>query len=178
MLASLYAYAGSPAFQPAQTLDDDLLEKLFVPVYSSKLQQLGAMIRADNACGGYEAANVMDGNPATMWHTSWDEHAPNFPHYLIVNLPRPAKLSGLTCLPRQDGNRNGWIKNFAVYVSADGKQWGQPVAQGAFPATAQLHTIKFPQPVETRYLKFVVLDSFDDSKPYASLAELDVLLAQ
>jgi hypothetical protein len=178
MLASLYAYAGSPGFQPAQTLSDALLEKLFVPVYSSKLQELDATIRADNACGGYEAANVMDGKPETMWHTSWDEQAPNFPHYLIISLARPAKLAGLTCLPRQDGNHNGWIQNYAVHVSADGKNWGQPVAQGTFQATAKWQTVKFPRPIETRYLKFVALNSFEGSQPFASMAELDVALAQ
>jgi hypothetical protein len=178
MLGSLYAYAGSHAFEPAQTLSDDLLEKLFVPVYSSKLQELDAMIRADNAAGGYGADNVMDGQPDTMWHTSWDEHAPNFPHYLVISLGRPAKLAGLTCLPRQDGNRNGWIQNYAFHVSTDGKTWGQPVAQGAFQPTAKLQTVKLPRPIETRYLKFVALNGFDDSKPFASLAELDVILDQ
>jgi hypothetical protein len=179
MLTSLYAYAGSPSFQPVQTLDENLLERLFMPEYSSKLHELEATIHADNACDEtYEAANVMDGKPETMWHTSWDEPAPNFPHYLIIDVPRPAKLAGLTCLPRQDGNRNGWIKNYAVYTSADGKNWGQPVTQGAFRPTADWQNVTFPQPIETRHLKFVALSSFEPSKPFASMAELDVVFAQ
>jgi len=178
LLASLYAYASSPAFQPQQPLGDDLLERLFRPEYSSKLQALEATIRADNVAGeDYEAVNVMDGKPDTMWHTAWDEPAPSFPHCLIIDLPRPGKLAGLACLPRQDGNRNGWVKDYAVYTSGDGKDWGQPVAQGAFQLMADWQTVEFSRPIETRHLKFVALSSFDASKPFASLAELDVVLA-
>jgi hypothetical protein len=83
--------------------------------------------------------------------------------------------SGLTCLPRQDGQRNGWIKDYAVHVSADGKDWGAPVAQGTFKRDGNLHTIKFAAPVSTRFLKLIAVSSFDPAKPYASLAELPVI---
>ncbi len=177
MLASLYAYAASPAFNPAQKLDAGLLEKLFVPKFNNKLQELGAEIRADSEEGDYPASNVLDGQPGTFWHSSWEENAPNFPHQLIVQLPRPTKLAGITCLPRQDGNRNGWIKEYAVYVSADGRNWGEPIARGAFKCDADLKTVRFEGPVETRHLKFVALGGFDSPAPYASMAELDVILA-
>jgi hypothetical protein len=178
LLASLYAYAGSAAFKPTQEFSDDLLEKLFVPKSANKLQELGAQIRADSQEGDYPAANAMDGDPNTMWHTPWDEPAPVFPHALVVEFPRPVRVSGLTCLPRQDGNRNGWIKDYAVHVSADGKTWGQPVAQGTFRKDDSPHTIKLARPMETRFLKLVAISSFEPGKPYASLAELSVITGE
>jgi len=177
MLESLYAYAGSRSFNPTQPLEADLLEKLFAPTYSNQLLKLGAEIRADNENGDYPAANAIDGQAETLWHTAWDDHAPGFPHHLVVQLPQPAKLAGVTCLPRQDGNPNGWIKEYAVYASADGEDWGQPLARGQFDPNAGLQTVKFSQPVTTRRLKFVALSSFDPAKPFASMAELDVILA-
>ena len=84
------------------------------------------------------------------------------------------KLTGIRCLPRQDGNPNGWIKNYAVHVSADGKDWGQPVAKGAFPQNAEWHTIRFANPVETQFLRLIALSGFDSSQPFASLAELSI----
>ena len=48
LLASLYAYVGSAAFKPTQEFSGDLLEKLFVPKFANKLQELGATIRADS----------------------------------------------------------------------------------------------------------------------------------
>jgi hypothetical protein len=178
LLAGLYDYAGSTAFNPAQALGADLLEKLFAPKLA-KLQALGAKVRADcQASEEYGADRAIDGDPDTMWHTPWSEPAPKFPHELIIELAQPVKLAGITCLPRQDDNSNGWIKDYAVYTSADGKNWGAPVAQGAFPYGAEWHTVKFAQPVEARFLRFVANSSFDSSKPYASLAELDIIPAE
>jgi beta-galactosidase len=65
-----------------------------------------------------------------------------------------------------------------VYASADGKEWGAPVAKGAFKRGAELQTIKFAQPVETKFLKFVAVSASDGKQPFASLAELDLLPAK
>jgi hypothetical protein len=178
LLAGLYTYTGSSAFAPKQALGDELLEKLFVTKFSNKLQALGAKIRADAQHSGFEAENALDGKPETMWHTTWEDPAPKFPHHLMLSFPQPVKFAGLTCLPRQDGNRNGWIKDYAVYASADGKEWGAPVAKGAFKRGAELQTIKFAQPVETKFLKFVAVSASDGKQPFASLAELDLLPAK
>jgi hypothetical protein len=178
LLASLYAYAGSAAFKPTQEFSDGLLEQLFVPKFANKLQELGAQVRADSQEGDHLAVNVMDGDPQTMWHTPWDEPAPNFPHELVVELPKPLRVAGLTCLPRQDGNHNGWIRGYAVHASVDGKSWGPPMAQGTFSQDDGLHTIKFASPVEARFLKLVALSSFNPTKPYASLAELSVIAGE
>jgi hypothetical protein len=179
LLASLHAYAGSAAFKPTQELSDELLEGLFLPKFTNKLQALGATIRADSQAGGeFAAANAMDGDADTMWHTPWEESAPEFPHELVVELPKPVRVAGLTCLPRQDGNHNGWIKDYAVHVSTDGQSWGPAVAQGTFKNDGSLHTIKLAKPVETRFLKLVAVSSFDPAKPYASLAELSVITGE
>ena len=179
LLASLYAYADSAAFKPTEELSDGLLEGLFVPKFTNKLQALGATIRADSQAGSeYAAPNAIDGDADTMWHTPWEEPAPGFPHELVVELPKPVRLTGVTCLPRQDGNHNGWIKDYAVHVSTDGQSWGTPVAQGAFRNDGSLHTIKLAAPVETRFLKLVALSSFDPDRPYASLAELSVITGE
>lgn len=65
-----------------------------------------------------------------------------------------------------------------MYTSADGKNWGEPVAKGAFEPSAELHTVRFAKPVEAQYLRFVAVSSFDPSRPYASLAELNVITGE
>lgn len=175
LAASLNAYVGSAKFKPAQELGIDLLEKLFVPKFSNKLQALGAKIHADSQQAEYEAEQAIDGDPNTMWHTPWNERARKFPHELVIELAQPVKLTGLTCLPRQDGNRSGHIKEFAVFVSADGVNWDEPVATGEFNRGAELQTVKFAKTVETQHLKFVTRSGFDSSKPFVSLAEFDIL---
>jgi hypothetical protein len=178
LLASLYAYVGSAKFQPATPLDISRLENLFAPKFTNKLQALGAKVHADSQAPDHDAELAMDGDPLTMWHTPWDEPAPGFPHELVLDLTRPVGVAGITCLPRQDNNQNGWIKDFAVFTSADGRNWGAPVAAGSFERSAKLQTVKFARPVETRYLKLVANNSHDPSKPYASLAELNIIPAE
>jgi hypothetical protein len=73
-------------------------------------------VREDN-----KAANALDGNPATLWHTTWGITMP--PHYLQLELPRTATLSGLRYLPRQDGGTNGIVTAYEIQTSMDGIEW-------------------------------------------------------
>jgi hypothetical protein len=93
---------------------------------------------------------------------------------LTIDLPSPAKILGLACLPRQDMD-NGRIKDYAVAVRDDGKNWKE-VARGTFTRGAAQKTIEFNRPVETAHLKFIALSPFDARQPYASLAELTILV--
>lgn len=86
----------------------------------------------------------------------------------------PETLIGFTALPRQDGIRNGWIRQFAFYASADGVDWGQPVVTGIFSENAKRKTIHFPRPVTARFVKLAALSGYADG-PWASLAEFNVI---
>lgn len=177
-LASLYHYAGSADFKPATPLTTDFLDGLFVSQMTNKLQALGAKIHADSEAPGYGAELAIDGDPNSMWHSPWNEPAAAFPHELVIELPKPVKLAGIKCLPRQDNNPNGWIKGYAVCTSADGRTWEAPVAHGEFGHNANWQLVKFANPVTTRFIKLVALGGFDASKPYASLAEFTVMPAE
>jgi phospholipase C len=120
------------------------------------------------------AANALDGDPATIWHTHWGDNAPGFPHELAVEFEAPRQIAGVTLLPRQDGNSNGWINAYELYTSADGQNWGAPLAQGEFAADAQLKKVSFAAPVSARFLKLRALSGHANG-PWASLAELGVL---
>jgi hypothetical protein len=175
LLAAIYSYVGSPAFHPSQEFSAEYLDTLLNRKISGKLLELGATVRASSENHDHPAAHVMDGEPNTMWHTPWNASAPQYPHELVFEWPKPAKIGGIVCMVRQDESRNGMIKGYAVYVSANGKDWNQPVAQGEFGYEDNVRTIKFAKPVETRFLRFVALNSFEPSKPGAALSEFDVL---
>ncbi|MBI5689132.1 MAG: discoidin domain-containing protein [Verrucomicrobia bacterium] len=175
LLASLYAYLESAAFRPAAELDAALLEGLFVPNFANELHRLGAQVRVDTQADDFPAEQLLDGRPETFWHTSWAEGAAGYPHHIIVELPRPTRVTGLRCLPRQDGNRNGWIKDYVVQVSTDGRVWEETVAKGSLARDDSWKEIRFARAVETRWLKLVVLGGFDPARTHASLAELTLL---
>ncbi len=92
------------------------------------------------------AANAIDGNTATIWHTQWQAANPPHPHWFTVDMGSTARLGGFRYLPRQGATVNGTIALFRFYVSTDGVNWGQPVATGDFRtmgATSAEKTVRF-----------------------------------
>jgi beta-galactosidase len=120
-----------------------------------------------------EPANAADGQNGTFWHSRWSKDAPAHPHWLTVDFGETLKVAAVTVLPRQDGNANGRVKDYEIYLSADGKAWGEPVAKGAWKNSGSEQVAKLKAPAAGRYLKFVALSEVS-GQPFASLAELDV----
>ena len=172
MLHSLLRYISGPHFNPSIAVSAEQIKSLMsgsaAPPHGMRV------LKTDSQQPGYEADNVLDADPQTLWHTTWDEPAPGFPHELQFSFETPIVLRGFTALPRQDGNRNGWIKDYEVYRSSDGKNWGTPVTTGTFPENSEVKTVMFDRPIETRFLRFVALSGFT-SAPWSSLAEFKVL---
>lgn len=171
--SSLLAYASSGRFAPRVQLSLDDARGLFRDL--SFTEKVGArVVRVDSQQRGYEGARALDGDPSTMWHTAWGDDEPGFPHEIVIRCDRPAPLAGMTVLPRQDRNRNGWIRDYEVHVSGDGEDWGAPVARGRFRASPDEKEISFPRPLAARWIRLRALGSFDD-QPFASIAEIWLL---
>ncbi|MGV9777904.1 discoidin domain-containing protein [Streptosporangium sp. NPDC003464] len=121
------------------------------------------------------ATNVLDGNMATFWHTQWTNVSPvpQSPHEIQLDMQSSHTVSGFTYLPRQDGSQNGWVGQYEFYVSADGTNWGTPVATGTFAKDNALKTVNFPA-VSGRYVRFRALSEVNGN-PWTSCAELNVI---
>jgi hypothetical protein len=129
----------------------------------------GMTATADSAQGSdYAASRALDGDPATMWHTSWSPVTP-LPHHITVDLGTPHEVTSLGYLPRQDGNPNGTITRYRVAVSADGEQW-TPVAEGTWPGDASLKSASW----ERATARFVRLIADEGSAGHVSAAELEL----
>ncbi|MGC8643886.1 MAG: discoidin domain-containing protein, partial [Isosphaeraceae bacterium] len=175
LLHSLYAYVGSDSFRPAFELDRAQLDAMLTLTRSDVMQKLGAhIVSTDSQQPGYEAAAILDGDPATIWHTTFGDHADPFPHQVVIGFDRPARLAGVVLQPRQDQS-NGWIKKYRIEISMDGKSWTK-AAQGVLDRSDQEKTVRFANAVSARFLKLVAESPFDH-QPFASLAELTVLEA-
>ncbi len=69
------------------------------------------------------AAQAIDGNPSTYWHTAWSEASdPPPPHYITVDLGMIRPIGGYVYIPRQDGP-NGRIADYLVEYSSNGTTW-------------------------------------------------------
>ena len=142
-----------------------------LPLFVNK--SVWKLVSADSQHGGNEAQLAFDNNIATFWHTEYWGSEPTCPHTLIVDMVNTYHVTVFTYLARQDGNQNGMVKAYEVYLSTDGKTWGQPVATGEFKNTTQLQTAELQEPTTARYLKFVAKSEINGNA-WTSAAEIGI----
>ena len=176
---SLAAYAASPAFAPATAADAEDLRELLAPARASKLVALGATVlraSSEDAANGNVAANALDGDPETFWHTAWTPAPDPMPHELVIDLGKEIELEGLIYTPRQDMT-NGRIAACEIHVSADAASWGAPAAAAAWRDSDRTETVKFDRPRAGRYLR-ILIGAEVRGNPFAAIAELDIIPAR
>jgi hypothetical protein len=172
MRRSLLQYMQSDDFNPDVQITQRQVRALFDE--PTALQVFDATVQASSVQPGYEAVNVLDADPATIWHSAWGKGTSSAPHSLTLDLQAPRQLQGLSFLPRQDGH-NGLITRYALYLSSDGQNWGAPVAKGRWLPNKKRKRITFDKVYRARYVRLKALTS-NSTKDHASLAEVNVLL--
>ncbi|MFO8014356.1 MAG: discoidin domain-containing protein, partial [Phycisphaerae bacterium] len=130
-------------------------------------------VDSQETTGGTDARaeNVFDGRPGTIWHNEWKEKKTPYPHEIQIDLGAAHQVTGFAVLPRQEQSV-GRIKAYACYVSADGKAWGEPVAEGEFKNTKDLQRVAC-EPKEGRYVRLLARSGIMD-RPACAVAELYV----
>ena len=134
------------------------------------------LVSADSQHSGNEARLAFDNNLSTFWHTEYWGTEPACPHTLIVDMVNTYNVSAFTYNGRNDGNQNGMVKAYEVYVSTDGQNWGTPAAKGEFKNTTAMQVAKFTTAKQGRYLKFVALSEINGNK-WTSAAEIGIQVA-
>jgi hypothetical protein len=123
------------------------------------------------------AANAIDGNPATIWHTEW--FAGSLPQEIAFNLGATYTLHAFRYLPRpytgSSWQTNGRIKDFAFYVSDTAGDWGTPVATGSLANTEFEKEVVFASPKSGRYARLVALSEVNGHPRWISMAEFNLL---
>ncbi len=168
MRRSVLDYMAGASFAPKVALAPEQVAALF------KAGGGGASgkAKADSEAQGYEAANAVDGNPETLWHTAWEPSPAPMPHHLVVDLGQERPVKGIVYTPRQD-MENGRIAAYEVYASRDGASWGEAVASGTWPNGPAKRTVNFKSPVPARYVKLVAKSEVKGNA-FAAVAELEV----
>jgi len=146
--------------------------KVVINVGGSTLSKSNFVIRSVNSeqTSGYGAINVLDGNPATFWHSKFSPTTDPLPHEIVVDLGGTYLVNEMTYLPRQD-LPNGRIGAYEVVVSLDGIHFGGAVASGTFMTSAAQQVV----PLTPTMGRYVMLRSFGDANgnPATTVAELD-----
>ena len=170
---SLLDYMDSADFRPATKLSVEAVNSLFrEPTLLEKLNAKVIYTSSDQS--GYDGQKAIDGDPATMWHTRWSPQAAPHPHEIQIELSRPVTITGLTVLPRQDGNSNGRIAEYEVYVSTDAAAWGPPATRGRFDNNELRKIVGIETPRKGRFIRLVSMSGFEND-PHTSAAELNIM---
>lgn len=117
--------------------------------------------------------NVLDGDEWTIWHTQWYGSSPQHPHEVIIDLGSSYDVQGLSYLPRQDDHENGMIAGYAIYVSQDGSNWGNPVRTGTWSDTKEEKTVFF-EGTPGRYVMLVAISDVN-GHAWSSAAEINII---
>ena len=98
----------------------------------------------------------------------------SYPHELRLDLGAELRLKGISY--QASMVKDARIKDYELYVSVDGVNWGEPVARGSFANHQDLQQALFLTPCTARYVRLVMLNSHNGGD-FASISELNVILA-
>jgi len=177
---SLLEYIKGGQFNPQVELSEEKFRGL---LREGALMLDAKVVYTDSAAPQYDGFKAIDDNPNTMWHTSWDSGNIKYPHEIQIDIGKEVEMTGVVYTPRQDGDTNGLLKDYEVYLSKDGKNWGKPAAKGRLERNAAIKKIMFDWSYQGdtattarkgRYVRLVGLSGFEGDK-FLSMAGFDVI---
>jgi galactose oxidase len=166
--------AATEAGSPGSWLSAAEIGLLGNPAIGPALPRTGWTVSADSQESAADAAsNVLDGNGMTIWHTPYTGTVRPLPHYITIDMHGAHLISGLSYLPRQDGNLNGTIGRYSISVSSNGRNWSSPVASGRW---ADDPTTKYSvfTPKYARFVRLTALSEAGNQDPWSSAAEINI----
>lgn len=140
------------------TLSKELIVGTSLPVeFWTKEERAGWTITGCTEQVDYEDGhftNMLDGNPATYWHSAWAPEDAELPHYFIVDIQKSMTVESCLFLQRNQADRQ--VTEIAVYVSDDNESWGEAVYRGELQTGTNDNCVKQSvelSPKQGRYIK-------------------------
>ncbi|KAL3418568.1 galactose oxidase [Phlyctema vagabunda] len=130
-------------------------------------------ISSDSFQAGYGAANAIDGNTTSYWHTQYSPTTSQLPHKVVIDLGVATPINGFSYLPRQDSQSNGNIGKYILEVSPDNTTWTQ-VANATWADDKSKKLTSF-KTASVRFIRLTALTEAGNRGQWSSAAEFDVL---
>ncbi|WP_422657790.1 S-layer homology domain-containing protein [Paenibacillus sp. EC2-1] len=153
----------------------------FIPKSGFEVLDVNSVAEVDNGYGH----NILDNDVSTIWHTHWEGTADPFPHWVIIDMKNTYKLSGIERTSRLNQSAMEFPREFEVYASdnledlKDPQYLSNPANKvtGSFGKTWTTKVYKdylaFDNPVQGRYVKFVVTNTYNAQGTFTSMSEID-----
>ena len=130
---------------------------------------------SENPENGKLGANAIDGDPRTVWHTSFSSGLDRHPHELVIDLGAEYRVRGFRYLARQDSGWNGTIARVEFHVADTPEGFGpEPALEATFGRLRTAQAADLPQPVSGRYVLLRALSEVGGNA-WASAAEVGVI---
>ena len=130
-------------------------------------------VKADSSQTGYSPQYAIDSNTSTIWESEQTPVLTQYPHNLTIDMKQNYFVTGVTYLPRQDGQLNGTVGQHIIELSTDGVNWGKPAAFGTWYDDNELKTANFTT-TQARYLRLRALSDSGNRVPYSSVADINI----
>jgi len=130
---------------------------------------------SENGSNRKLAANAIDGDPRTVWHSAFSETLARHPHELVIDLGAENEVTGFRYLARQDSGWNGAFGLTEFFLAGQPDAFDdRPIASTTFGKVRKPQALDLETPVRGRYLKVRVLSEVNGNV-WASAAELAVV---
>lgn len=140
----------------------------------------GEDFTVETCCGhtGEDAQQMLDGSSGTIWHSAWEWGDRNYQHegkhVIKILFSAPKEVGGFIYLPRQDGNSNGKITEFAVDCYDQRHQKLGDTETGSFQASWDKQSFRFSEAVRGVSSMEITVTADESGQGYAAIAELTV----
>ncbi|MEU5259627.1 discoidin domain-containing protein [Amycolatopsis sp. NPDC021455] len=141
------------------------------PVDVGPLPRSGWTATASDQDAARPAANVLDGDPGTAWHS---KPAAPLPHSVTLDMKATHVVTGVQVRP-PGGEPDGTIGRYRVETSTDGTTFA-PATAGTWADDTAVKTARFPE-AAARYVRLTALTEAGGRGPSTAAAEIDVLSA-
>ena len=117
------------------------------------------------------AAQTIDGDVNTYWHSKWRGGAAEYPHHLTVDMKQLYDINGMQIT--MSGGSGRYMRAFELYVSEDNRVWSQAYIDDDVPC---MPTFRFllDKPVPARYFKLVITDGYANDGCHVRINEIEV----
>ncbi|MBL8812392.1 MAG: sulfatase-like hydrolase/transferase, partial [Planctomycetaceae bacterium] len=128
---------------------------------------------SENSGNAKLAANAIDGDPSTWWHSRFSGEPALPPHELVIDLGAERTIRGFVYLARQDNGWNGAIKDVEFAISSSPDKFEETVLKTQFEKSKKPQSVECP-PARGRYVLMRATSEHSNST-FASCAELGII---
>ena len=168
---SIEKYIESQNFNPKILIDRKHIDALIYKPANKLASSIIKKVSVNTFERFYDATLAFDKDLSTFWHCGYSSTREQFPHIMLIELKDIYNVGALKYTPRQDKS-TGRIKDYAVSISKDGKDW-TPITKAQFDQSANVQSVDFQYFHACKFIKFEIQSSWDGLN--SAITELEIL---